>query len=43
MLYARVSSSTQRGDLERQVKALEEWARSNNILDYEVVTDMVAV
>jgi len=40
MLYARVSSSSQRDDLERQVRALEEWARSNNIVDYEVVTDI---
>jgi len=40
ILYARVSSSTQRDDLERQVKTLEEWARGNNITDYEVVTDI---
>ena len=40
MLYARVSSSTQRDDLERQVKVLEEWARSNNVADYEIVTDV---
>jgi putative resolvase len=40
ILYARVSSSSQRDDLERQVRALEEWARSNNIVDYEVVTDI---
>ena len=40
VLYARVSSSSQRNDLERQVRALEEWARSNNIVDYEVVTDV---
>ena len=40
VLYARVSSSTQRDDLERQVKALEEWARSNDIADYEVITDI---
>uniref|UniRef100_A0A7C4FCJ8 IS607 family transposase n=1 Tax=Ignisphaera aggregans TaxID=334771 RepID=A0A7C4FCJ8_9CREN len=40
ILYARVSSSTQRDDLERQVKALEEWAKNNNIANYEVVTDI---
>jgi len=40
VLYARVSSGNQRDDLERQVRALEEWARSNNIVDYEVVTDV---
>jgi putative resolvase len=40
ILYARVSSNSQRDDLERQVKALEEWARQNNIADYEVVTDI---
>jgi len=40
VLYARVSSNTQRDDLERQVRALEDWARSNNIVEYEVVTDI---
>jgi putative resolvase len=40
ILYARVSSSNQRDDLERQVRALEEWAKSNYIVDYEVVTDI---
>ena len=40
ILYARVSSNSQRDDLERQVRALEEWARQNNIADYEVVTDI---
>jgi len=40
ILYARVSSSSQRDGLERQVKALEEWARGNNVADYEVVTDV---
>jgi len=40
VLYARVSSGSQRDDLERQVRALEEWARSNNIVEYEVVTDV---
>jgi putative resolvase len=40
VLYARVSSSSQRDDLERQVRVLEEWARQNNIVDYEVVTDI---
>jgi len=40
VLYARVSSSSQRDDLERQIRALEEWARSNNIVEYEVVTDI---
>jgi putative resolvase len=39
-LYARVSSNSQRDDLERQVRALEEWARSNNIVEYEAVTDI---
>jgi predicted site-specific integrase-resolvase len=40
VLYARVSSNSQRDDLERQVRALEDWARQNNIVDYEVVTDI---
>jgi putative resolvase len=40
VLYARVSSSARRDDLERQVKALEEWAKSNGITDYEVVRDV---
>jgi putative resolvase len=40
VLYARVSSGSQRDDLERQVRALEEWARSNNIVEYEVLTDI---
>jgi putative resolvase len=40
VLYARVSSGSQRDDLERQVRALEEWARQNNIVEYEVVTDI---
>jgi len=40
ILYARVSSNSQRDDLERQVKVLEDWARQNNIVDYEVVTDI---
>jgi len=40
VLYARVSSNSQRDDLERQVRTLEEWARQNNIADYEVVTDI---
>jgi len=40
VLYARVSSNTQRDDLERQVRALEDWARSNDIVEYEVVTDI---
>ncbi len=39
-LYARVSSNTQRDDLERQVKALEEWAKQNNIANYEIITDI---
>jgi putative resolvase len=42
VLYARVSSSSQRDDLERQVRTLEEWARQNNIADYEVVRDIGA-
>ena len=40
ILYARVSSSAQRDDLERQVRALEEWARGSNVADYEVVVDV---
>jgi len=40
ILYARVSSNSQRDDLEGQVKVLEGWARQNNIVDYEVVTDI---
>jgi len=40
VLYARISSHTQKDDLERQVRVLEEWARQNNIEDYEVVTDI---
>jgi len=40
ILYARVSSNSQRDELERQVKVLEDWARQNNIVDYEVVTDI---
>jgi putative resolvase len=40
ILYARVSSNSQRDDLERQVRALEDWARQNNIVNYEVVTDI---
>ena len=40
ILYARVSSSSQRGDLERQVKALKEWTRGSSISDYKVVTDV---
>jgi putative resolvase len=40
ILYARVSSNSQRDDLEGQVKVLEDWARQNNIVDYEVVTDI---
>jgi putative resolvase len=40
ILYARVSSNSQRDELEGQVKVLEDWARQNNIVDYEVVTDI---
>jgi len=40
ILYARVLSSSQRDDLERQVRTLEDWTRQNNIVDYEVVTDI---
>ena len=40
ILYARVSSNTQKDDLERQVKTLEEWAKQNNIVDCEVITDI---
>jgi len=40
VLYARVSSSAQRDDLERQVRVLEEWARGNNVAGYEVVADV---
>jgi putative resolvase len=38
VLYVRVSFNSQRDDLERQVRTLEEWARQNNIADYEVLT-----
>ncbi len=40
VLYARISSNTQRDDLERQVKALEEWAKQNNIPEHEIITDI---
>ncbi|MEM2235373.1 MAG: IS607 family transposase, partial [Desulfurococcaceae archaeon] len=40
ILYARVSSHTQKDDLERQVKVLEEWAKQNNIEKYEIITDI---
>ncbi|MGB9729262.1 MAG: IS607 family transposase [Thermoprotei archaeon] len=40
VLYARVSSNIQRDDLERQVRALKEWAKQNNIPEYEVITDI---
>ncbi|MEM0216674.1 MAG: IS607 family transposase [Candidatus Bathyarchaeia archaeon] len=40
ILYARVSSYTQKDDLDRQVKVLEEWAKQNNVEKYEVVTDI---
>ncbi|MEM4530233.1 MAG: IS607 family transposase [Candidatus Methanomethylicaceae archaeon] len=40
ILYARVSSYTQKDDLDRQVKVLEEWAKQNNVEKYEIVTDI---
>ncbi|MGC9164506.1 MAG: IS607 family transposase [Thermoprotei archaeon] len=40
VLYARISSNTQKDDLERQVRALKEWAKQNNIPEYEVITDI---
>jgi len=40
ILYARVSSHTQKDDLERQVKVLEEWVKQNNVEKYEVITDI---
>ncbi len=40
VLYARVSSNTQKDDLERQVKALKEWASQNKIDNYEIMTDI---
>ena len=40
VLYARVLSDEQKDDLDRQVRALEEWARQNNIQEYEVITDI---
>mgnify|MGYP001626251704 CR=1 FL=1 len=40
VLYARVSSHTQKDDLDRQIRALEEWARKNNVQEYEVITDI---
>jgi len=43
ILYARVSSHTQKDDLERQVKVLEEWAKQNNVEKYEVVTDSTRI
>jgi len=40
ILYARVSSHTQKDDLERQVRVLEEWVKQNNVEKYEVITDI---
>jgi len=40
VLYARVSSNGQKDDMERQIRALEYWARNNNIVNYEVLTDI---
>jgi putative resolvase len=40
VLYARVLSDRQKDDLDRQIRALEEWARQNNIQEYEVITDI---
>ncbi|MFP3229839.1 MAG: IS607 family transposase [Caldisphaera sp.] len=40
VLYARVSSNGQKDDMERQIRALEDWARNNNIVNYEVLTDI---
>jgi excisionase family DNA binding protein len=42
-IYARVSSNTQRGDLERQVEALKLWVYRNlPNTEYVVVTDVVS-
>jgi putative resolvase len=38
VLYARVSS--RRGELEGQVRVLEEWARRSNTPGYDVITDI---
>jgi len=32
ILYARVSSSSQKDDLERQIRALEEWVRDSALI-----------
>jgi DNA binding domain, excisionase family len=40
VLYARVSFNGQKDDMERQIRALEDWARNNNIVNYEVLTDI---
>jgi len=40
ILYVRVSSSSQRDDLEKQIKVLEEWAKSNGISDYDILKDV---
>ncbi|MEM4896533.1 MAG: IS607 family transposase [Ignisphaera sp.] len=40
ILYARVFSHTQKDDLERQIKVLEEWIKQNNVEKYEVIMDI---
>ncbi len=40
VLYARVSSHDQRGDLDRQVARLTEWATSQGMVVAEVVTEV---
>jgi excisionase family DNA binding protein len=42
-IYARVSSDTQKNDLERQVEALKLWASKNFLnAEYVVVTDVAS-
>ncbi len=40
MLYARVSSSDQRDDLERQVRRLQAWARAQGWKEFDVITEI---
>jgi excisionase family DNA binding protein len=42
-IYARVSSNTQKNDLERQVEALKLWVSKNFPgIEYDVVTDIAS-
>lgn len=40
VLYARVSSHDQKGDLERQVERLRAYAEAQGLMDYRVVTEI---